>query len=251
MQKEFQVFRYVTCGLSVIVAIFIIVLCNLLPTGSMAASFLVNKIKGVDYIAPQNFMWIAFFWALAELFVRAHMLILQKHELQLHLLPERDDELLTSSRMPTIHSNVLRLNANGQLGCMVKLLASQFQISRSVSMCSAVLKSETELLENRIELGYNIVRYITWMIPTLGFIGTVQGILMALNVASKTPMNDPTLLSKVITDMSTAFWTTLLALILSCIIMWVMHLVQGREETYLNDCANYCLKNFINKIYVK
>lgn len=251
MQKDFRVFRYVTCGLAVVIALAVIVPCNLLPTGSMAASFLVNKVKGVDYVAPQNFMWIAFFWGLGELFVRAHMLMLQKHELELHLLPERDDELLTAQQMPLVHSNVVRLKAFGQLGNMVKLLASQFQISQSISMCNTVLDSATEKEGNRIELGYNIVRYIVWMIPTLGFIGTVQGILMALDVASKTPLDDPNLLTKVIADMSTAFWTTLLALLMSCIIMWIMHVVQGREESYLNDCSSYCLKNFINRLYDK
>ncbi len=251
MQKDFRVFRLVTCGVAVIVAIVVIILCNQLPTGSMAASFLVNKVKGVDYIAPQNFMWIAFFWGLGELFVRAHMLMLQKHELQLHLLPEKDDELLTAAHMPAVHSNVVRKKAEGQLGSMVKLLTSQFQISRSVGMCSTVLTSEAELRSAAIDLGYNIVRYIVWMIPTLGFIGTVQGILMALNVAAETPLDDPNLLSKVIADMSTAFWTTLLALIMSCIIMWLMHLVQGREESYLNECSSYCLKNFINRLYDK
>ncbi len=251
MQQDYRVFRYVTCGLAVVIAIVVIVLCNLLPAGSMAASFLVNKVKGVDYVAPQNFMWIAFFWGLGELFVRAHMLMLQKHELELHLLPERDDELLTASQMPIVHSNVVKQRANGQLGSMVKLLASQFQISRSVSMCNTVLDSATEKFNNRIDLGYNIVRYIVWMIPTLGFIGTVLGILMALNVASQTPLDDPNLLTKVIADMSTAFWTTLLALLMSCVIMWIMHVVQGREERYLNDCSSYCLKNFINRLYDK
>ena len=158
MQKDYRVFRYVTCGLAVVVAIVVIVLCNLLPTGSMAASLLVNKVKGVSYAAPQNFMWIAFFWGLGELFVRSHMLMMQKHELELHLLPEREDELLTASQMPIVHSNVVRQQANGQLGSMVKLLASQFQISRSVSMCNTVLDSATEKHSNSIDLGYNIVR---------------------------------------------------------------------------------------------
>ncbi len=251
MQKDFRTFRYATCGAAVVVALVVIVLCNQLPTGSMAASFLVNKVKGVDYIAPQNFMWIAFFWGLGELFVRLHMLLMQKHELELRLLPERDEDLLTADQMPAVHSNVVRRKAEGQLGSMVKLLTSQFQVSRSVGMCSTVLTSETELRSSAIDLGYNIVRYIVWMIPTLGFIGTVQGILMALNVAAATPLDDPQLLPKVIADMSTAFWTTLLALIMSCVIMWLMHVVQGREETYLNKCSAYCLKNFINRLYDK
>lgn len=239
------------CGLSVMIAVIVIALCNLLPTGSMMGSFLVNKVKGVDYMAPQNFMWIAFFWGLGELFVRAHMLMLQKHELEMHLLPEKDEDLLTAAQMPAVHSNVVKLRATGQLGSMIKLLAAQFQISRSVSMCSTVLTQESELRSGKIDLGYNIVRYIVWMIPTLGFIGTVLGILMALDVAAKTPLDDPNLLSNVIRDMSTAFWTTLLALLMSCVIMWIMHVIQGREESYLNDCSTYCLKNFINRLYTK
>ena len=49
--------------------------------------------------------------------------------------------------------------------------------------------------------------------------------------------------------LSVAFYTTLLALLLSAVLMFVLHLLQLREEGVLNRVGQYCLKNFINRLY--
>ncbi len=264
LDQQFKTFRLTARAISVLLALMVITVCSILPladpnTGSggilpaRLGAFLVDRGPNGEakLFAWQHAMWIGFFWALAELFVRYHMQKQQQQELAMHLLPENAEAVLTIASLPEIHRNVVTRRATGTLGTMVKLLASQFQISRSVSMCSTMLSAETEARSNEIELGYNMVRYLVWMIPTLGFCGTVWGILNALREASITPMSDAKLLPNVIGAMSVAFWTTLLALVMSCIIMWLMHIVQGKEETHLNRCTQYCLRNFINRLYDK
>jgi len=45
------------------------------------------------------------------------------------------------------------------------------------------------------------------------------------------------------------FLLTLLALLLSAVLVFLMHIAQGREESALNRAGQYCLDNLINKLY--
>ncbi len=251
MKNQHLGMRLICGAVAVALALLVIVLCNVLPLGPDMARFLVDKspTEGVNFWAEQNFMWIAFFLALSEMLTRFHFMNLQREELNLRFLPESHDKVLTAEVMPMVHRRVIECNGCGHLAGLVRLLASQFQISRSVSMCSAVLEAQIEIIRNEIDLGYNMVRYFVWAIPTLGFIGTVRGILNALGKAAGMAPTDENLLPRVIESLSTAFWTTLLALLMSCLIMFLMHVVQGKEESYLNNCSQYCLRNFINRLY--
>ncbi len=94
-----------------------------------------------------------------------------------------------------------------------------------------------------------MLRYIMWLLPTLGFIGTVQGISNALAFAGAAELNDPSLLSNVTVRLALAFNTTLLALVMAGILVFAMHIIQGREERALNMAGQYCLDNLINRLY--
>lgn len=236
-------------------AVVVIILCNTLPLGKEWARFLVDKDEAtgaVNLMAAQNFMWLAFFWGLAELWFRNRVASRMEVALSAHYLPENPTDVLTKAHMPQIHTMVVQRGGEGGILVeLIRLLVAQFQLAQDTSMANDVLAAEVELRQNEIDLSYNPVRYITWLIPTLGFIGTVWGILQALGTAAAMDPKAPDLLPKVVSSLSVAFWTTLLALLQACILMFVQHCVQGREETLLNKCAQYCLTNFINRLYVE
>ena len=96
-----------------------------------------------------------------------------------------------------------------------------------------------------------MVRYLSWLLPTLGFIGTVYGIAITLAVAGNANPEDPALLGNLTRSLAVAFNTTLLALLQSAFIVFLMHLTQGREEQALNTSGQYCLNNLINRLYVR
>ena len=101
-----------------------------------------------------------------------------------------------------------------------------------------------------VDLRYNIIRYITWLIPSLGFIGTVIGIMLALNYAGdRANVASPDMLYQVTQRLGVAFSTTLLALVMAAILVLIQNLVQGREERALNAAGQYCLDNLINRLY--
>ena len=128
----------------------------------------------------------------------------------------------------------------------------QFQGSRSVSQTNSLLNSSLELFQHELELKYNMLRYLVWLIPTLGFIGTVVGIAFALDYAgSNKDPHAPELLAEITGRLGLAFYTTLLALIQSALLVFALHIAQGKEEMALNLSGQYCLDNLINRLYEK
>jgi len=116
-----------------------------------------------------------------------------------------------------------------------------------------------DLFLHELELRYGLIRYFVWLIPTLGFIGTVIGIAFALQGAAEffNEAGDVASIASVggdlmvglTRDLGVAFYTTLLALLQSAVLMLVLHFVQGQEEGALNDIGQYCLDNFVNRLY--
>ena len=91
--------------------------------------------------------------------------------------------------------------------------------------------------------------------------GTVIGIALALKsvganfaeVGQGTDLSQlgPQLMQSLTKDLGVAFYTTLLALLQSAVLMLAMHLIQGHEEGALNKVGQYCLDNLINRLYEK
>jgi biopolymer transport protein ExbB/TolQ len=96
-----------------------------------------------------------------------------------------------------------------------------------------------------------MIRYVVWAIPTLGFIGTVVGISLALAFAGAVDLQDPTLLAELTKRLAVAFNTTLLALVMSALLVFFQHIVQAFEERALNQAGQYCLDNLINRLYME
>ena len=178
--------------------------------------------------------------------------------MKLHLLPEDDQTMLRAKDLGDIYTRVnpRAPSESNFLQRLIVRIVLQFQSSRSVNQSNALLNSSLELLQHEIELKYNMMRYMVWLIPTLGFIGTVIGIALALGEAGNMPVtSDQTAVGewmKILTGkLAVAFNTTLVALLLSAILVFLMHVAQGREESALNRAGQYCLDNLINRLYEK
>jgi biopolymer transport protein ExbB/TolQ len=98
-----------------------------------------------------------------------------------------------------------------------------------------------------LDTGYTGVRYLLWLIPTLGFIGTVLGIGVGLAGFSKVLEGAESLqqirgaLPGVTSSLGTAFDTTLLALVLSAIAVFTMSYVLNAQEQVLEELDDLCL----------
>ncbi len=58
----------------------------------------------------------------------------------------------------------------------------------------------------------------------------------------------PEMMEQVTGDLGVAFYTTLLALLQSAVLMFAKHILQEKEERALNEAARYTLRNLVNRL---
>jgi len=245
--------RLITAMISTGIGLLLIVGFNFLSfeIGDLnVAEILVNKKDSeVDYFAVQNVMWIFFTVGLGELWVRFQASSKEEKELGKGYLPEDDRAVLMSKHLPELYRGVRASDRQLILPRLIRRINLRFQKTNSIEQANSLLTSSIDMIFHEIELRYNFLRYIMWAIPTLGFIGTVVGISLALGTAGNSDPSGPNLLSNVTGELAVAFYTTLVALVMSGILVLILHWVQEREEGTLNRAGQYCLDNLINRLF--
>ncbi|HZL92298.1 MAG TPA: MotA/TolQ/ExbB proton channel family protein, partial [Vicinamibacterales bacterium] len=93
-----------------------------------------------------------------------------------------------------------------------------------------------------LESEQSMIRYVAWAIPALGFIGTVRGIGLALNEAHRAVEGD---IAGVTENLGTAFNSTLIALLISIVVMFLVHQLQLLQERLVFDAQTYVDHNLV------
>ena len=119
--------------------------------------------------------------------------------------------------------------------------------TQSTSELDDYFRSRGEISVAELETSYTGTRYVIWLIPTLGFIGTVMGIGLALGgfggilESAQDFAQIRAKLPGITTDLATAFDTTLLALGLSAVAVLYMSYVLRNDENLLEGIDSLCL----------
>lgn len=119
----------------------------------------------------------------------------------------------------------------------------RFQATSSVQDAASAVKERAELVADNLDSELSLIRYIAWAIPAVGFIGTVRGIGDALSHADEAIKGD---LSGVVSALGLAFNSTLVALILSMVLMYMLHMLQSRQEALILELQNYCREKLVH-----
>ena len=130
--------------------------------------------------------------------------------------------------------------------CMLAAL-HRFHATNSIQDAANAIKERADLAADELDSSLSLVRYIAWAIPAIGFIGTVRGIGLALSFAEDAIKGD---ISPVTAALGLAFNSTLVALIISMVLMYVMHLVQSRQEAFVIETQIYCRDKLIDVMKV-
>ena len=215
-----------------------------------------RKIKEALFPLPysvQNMMWIAFAVGLGQLTIRFSSARAEMRQLKMTYLPEDPRVILQSADLPEIYRK-LRSSAFRDRCFLPRLIDRcilQFQASRSTAQSASLLNTSVEMFLHEVDLRYNMLRYLCWLIPSLGFIGTVIGIGGALEWAGQSTPDNKKLLNEVTELLSVSFNGTFLALVLASVLVFLQNRIQEKEEHALNQGAQYCLDNLINRLYVE
>ena len=122
---------------------------------------------------------------------------------------------------------------------------SRFSTTASIPAVSEAVREQCDIEADKLDSELSMVRYISWAIPSIGFIGTVRGIGDALGQAYKAVEGD---ISGVTVSLGVAFNSTFVALVLSIFIMFALHQLQLSQERLVLSTQRYVDKKLIRHL---
>jgi hypothetical protein len=206
------------------------------------------------FLGPEQIAcYCCFAWGGFILLNRYLELRRQRRAFNLALLPtDEGARILPEDARPLLR----RLDADTARGGpyilanMIRLALGKYAVSRSSAAASEVVRTQAEVDLGRLVTSMATVHYLAWAIPALGFLGTVRGLSGGLSMAGQVDRMDSlqTFIDQATRHLTVAFDCTLIALVLSLAIMFLLHSVQRDEEALVIDCQQYCLEHLVNRL---
>lgn len=190
-------------------------------------------------------------WAIAILGYKGIIAMRQRQQLELDLVglpegttvtPESAQQTSALIRKRFVGPQQHFLLARAMLSAIDRFLAT-----RSVQDASTVVHTVCDAEAERFDSELSIIRYVAWAIPSIGFIGTVRGIGDALTKVQKAVSGD---ISGVTDSLGVAFNSTLVALLISIVLMFLIHQLQASQEKLVLDTRKYCDDWFVRRLKV-
>ena len=122
----------------------------------------------------------------------------------------------------------------------------RYHLTGSVPEATETMMGRIEVAAEQQESELSMLRYLVWAIPSIGFIGTVRGIGVALRRADEALTGD---ISGVTSALGVAFNSTLVALIISIILMLLIHLLQSSQEGLILRLQTFCREQILDKLF--
>ena len=151
-----------------------------------------------------------------------------------------------------INSRIKLSDRKGLVVSRVSRVLRRVQNKGSAADVAALISEQAEIDRAILSNSYASVRFIVWLIPIMGFIGTVLGISLAiagfpeLFRSGSDTLGDQ--LGPITTNLGVAFDTTLLALIKVAVVMFVLFTVQKRGNELLNTFDEFCLDRLLGAV---
>ena len=196
-------------------------------------------------------------WSVGLLVQKYIKLCRQKDALALDLLPERLGKEINMDNVDAFQEHINSLangSKHGFLVNRVRRALAHFKSRGNVQEVADQLSCQAEIEAGSVESSYAIIKVFIWAIPILGFIGTVLGISSAVGGFSESIQGSQELevikesLSGVTSGLAVAFDTTLLALVMSILIMFPARSLQKSEEDLLNTIDAYGSETILRRL---
>jgi len=191
-----------------------------------------------DY--EQEACFILMFWALAIMAFKAVITIRQRALLQSNLIPLAEGMRILPEDTRELSRQIQALPTHQRSALLPRALLAglqRFSSTRNVQDVADATHAYCETEGDRLESELSMIRYIAWAIPSIGFIGTVRGIGDALGQAHQAIEGE---IFGVTRSLGVAFNSTLIALLISIVIMFILHQLQLLQERYVLETEEYC-----------
>jgi biopolymer transport protein ExbB/TolQ len=193
----------------------------------------------------QEACFILGIWALAIMGYKAVKLLDERRLLDVDLVPVTDGMRILPEDTREFARQVQALPEDRQQMLLPRTLLNalrRFSSTRNIQDVSTSTHTICESEADRLESELSMIRYISWAIPSIGFIGTVRGIGEALAQADKAVQGD---IAGVTQSLGVAFNSTFIALLISIFLMFLVHQLQLLQERLVYDSENYTNEKLI------
>jgi biopolymer transport protein ExbB/TolQ len=188
----------------------------------------------------QESCFILMFWALAIMGYKSVRLSGERRLLEVDLVPVAEGMRILPEDTREFARQVQALPEDRQQMLLPRALLSalrRFSSTRNIQDVATSTHTICESEAERLDSELSMIRYISWAIPSIGFIGTVRGIGEALAQADKAVQGD---IAGVTQSLGVAFNSTFIALLISIFLMFLVHQLQLMQERLVYDSEAYC-----------
>jgi biopolymer transport protein ExbB/TolQ len=202
-----------------------------------------------DY--EQEACFILMLWALAIMAYKGVVTIRQRTLLQKDLIPLAEGVRILPEDTRELSRQIQALPPHQRNALLPRALLAalhRFSTTRNIQDAAAATHAYCAAEAERLESELSMIRYIAWAIPSVGFIGTVRGIGQALGQAHKAIEGD---IFDVTTSLGVAFNSTLIALLISIVLMFLLHQLQSLQEHYVLDTEAYCEEKLTRQLHTQ
>ncbi|MBL4822911.1 MAG: MotA/TolQ/ExbB proton channel family protein [Colwellia sp.] len=199
-----------------------------------------------DY--EQETCFILMCWVLMIMAYKARLSVQEKNMLAHSMLNIQEGASILPKDARNLCRPLQKLSGEQQqmLAPRTLLMALQrFSATASVAAVATAIKDICDSEADRLDSELAMIRYISWAIPSIGFIGTVRGIGEALGQAHQAVEGN---IIGVTNSLGVAFNSTFVALVISIFIMFFTHQLQLMQERLVQNTQEYCDSNLLNHL---
>lgn len=234
------------------VTVLIFVVIHLLPDSYFRAMFVER--------GPTQYAAVFFgVWSAVILLLKRSKLKIQRRALDYPVIPENYDFVLSSRTADQVMRNIYAIAEDPDRFIVfnrILVALSNLKNLGRVGDVDEILRSLADRDESAHQTSFATINGFLWAIPVLGFIGTVLGLATAIGRFSSLLDSQDDVssivgsLKEVTGGLSTAFETTLLALVIALVVQLWITSQKKAEEVFLDDSQEYCLKQVVSRIRV-
>jgi biopolymer transport protein ExbB/TolQ len=196
-----------------------------------------------------------FFWGIVILAMKWRMIQHQKRAVMLDLFPKKLGREINIETVSQFIDNVYKVPLTLRDSLIVNRIRKALELFESRpdnGEVTTFLGAQSDVDANRSAGSYSLVKVFLWAIPILGFIGTVQGLSVAVASLSMGDNANPDALKQSINSLTgglgVAFDTTLLGLVLSMFMSFPLAAVRKEEDETLTMIDVFCTEKLLPRL---
>ncbi|HEX7035989.1 MAG TPA: MotA/TolQ/ExbB proton channel family protein [Pseudomonadales bacterium] len=262
-QIPFELIYQVAALVLSIVIVHLVYITSIRPNADALMQQAVERAEqGQPYIPPrslyivlkdyeQESCFVLMLWAMAMIGYKFRDALRERSLLQQDIIPVTEGMRVLPEDTREYSRAIQALPEHLQNALLPRALQAalqRFASTRNVQDVSEAVRATCDTETDRLDTELAMVRYIAWAIPAIGFIGTVRGIGDALGQAYRAVEGD---IAGVTASLGTAFNSTLIALLLSIVLMFLMHQLQLIQERLVLDVHTYADQRLIRHMQVR